>query len=76
MSAPKHLHDGTAKVTARELAWWLLRKVSEACLLPEEDGEKGMPKEVHSLVRPELGQKLSLHSQIWDDRIFDAVSIH
>lgn len=63
-------------MTARELARWLLRKVSEARLLPEEDGEKGMPKEGHSLVRPELGQKLFLHSQIWDDTIFDAVSIN
>lgn len=76
MSAPKHLHDATAKVTARELARWLLRKVSEACLLPEEDREKGVPKEGPSLVRPELGQKLCLHSQSWDDRIFDAVSIN
>lgn len=63
-------------MTARELAWWLLRKGSEARLLPEEDGEKGVPKKAPSSVRPGLGQKLCLHSQIWDDRIFDAVSIN
>lgn len=45
-------------------------------LLPEEDGEKGVPQESHSLVSQELGLRFFLHSQIWEDmRIFDAVSI-
>lgn len=29
--ALKSLHDGTTRVTAREMAQWLLREVSEAC---------------------------------------------